>query len=40
MDFKSIMCALLVVTVWGVNFSVIKLGLEELPPILFSGLRF
>ncbi|WP_046003170.1 EamA family transporter [Pseudoalteromonas rubra] len=40
MDLKSTLCALLVVAVWGINFSVIKLGLAELPPILFSGLRF
>ena len=40
MDVKSIACACLVVLIWGVNFSVIKFGLNELPPILFSGLRF
>nr|WP_254663677.1 EamA family transporter [Pseudoalteromonas sp. BMB] len=32
--------ALIVVIIWGLNFSVIKFGLAELPPILFSGLRF
>ncbi|PLY05022.1 MAG: permease [Arcobacter sp.] len=40
MNLKSILLALLVVLIWGVNFSVIKFGLEELPPILFSSLRF
>ncbi|MDW6003003.1 EamA family transporter [Vibrio mangrovi] len=40
MGLKSIVCALSVVLIWGLNFSVIKFGLEELPPILFSGLRF
>ncbi|QSX41958.1 EamA family transporter [Shewanella cyperi] len=40
MDVKSLGCALLVVFIWGMNFSVIKFGLEELPPIMFSGLRF
>jgi len=40
MDIRSTACALLVVVIWGLNFSVIKFGLEELPPILFSGLRF
>ncbi|WP_250644913.1 EamA family transporter [Pseudoalteromonas piscicida] len=30
----------MVVFIWGLNFSVIKFGLAELPPILFSGLRF
>jgi O-acetylserine/cysteine efflux transporter len=40
MNLKSILLAFLVVLIWGVNFSVIKFGLEELPPILFSSLRF
>jgi len=26
--------------IWGVNFSVIKVALEELPPLAFNGLRF
>ncbi|MCF6441970.1 EamA family transporter [Pseudoalteromonas luteoviolacea] len=40
MDMKSVAIALLVVFIWGVNFSAIKLGLEQLPPFLFSGMRF
>ncbi|WP_233558122.1 EamA family transporter [Alginatibacterium sediminis] len=40
MKAKDICFALLVVVIWGVNFSVIKMGLEQLPPLLFSGLRF
>ncbi|MER2495996.1 EamA family transporter [Vibrio neptunius] len=40
MDFKSLAGVFLVVLIWGLNFSVIKFGLEEIPPILFSGLRF
>lgn len=34
--------ALLVLTVifWGVNFSVVKFALAELPPLPFNGLRF
>ncbi|WP_137297139.1 EamA family transporter [Psychromonas sp. SP041] len=40
MNYKSIVLVLLVVIMWGVNFSIIKIGLEELPPILFSALRF
>ncbi|USD34786.1 MULTISPECIES: EamA family transporter [Vibrio] len=40
MDFKSLIGVVLVVLIWGLNFSVIKFGLEEIPPILFSGLRF
>ncbi len=31
---------LLVVTLWGISFTVIKLGLGHLPPLLFSALRF
>jgi O-acetylserine/cysteine efflux transporter len=36
----DIFTALGVVTIWGVNFVVIKIGLQDLPPILFSALRF
>jgi O-acetylserine/cysteine efflux transporter len=32
--------AFLIVAVWGTNFVVIKMGLEELPPFLFVALRF
>jgi O-acetylserine/cysteine efflux transporter len=32
--------ALAVVTVWGTNFVVIRLGLDALPPLLFATLRF
>jgi O-acetylserine/cysteine efflux transporter len=40
MKLQDIFLALLVVLIWGTNFSFIKIGLEELPPILFSALRF
>lgn len=40
MGVTDILLALAVVTIWGVNFVVIKLGLQDLPPILFSALRF
>ena len=36
----DILLALLVVVIWGFNFVVIKLGLQGLPPILFTALRF
>jgi O-acetylserine/cysteine efflux transporter len=36
----DIALALLVVCIWGVNFVVIKIGLQGLPPILFTALRF
>lgn len=32
--------AVLTATIWGVNFVVIKVGLHEFPPLLFSSLRF
>lgn len=32
--------AVLVAAVWGVNFSVIDIGLDHFPPLFFSGLRF
>lgn len=35
MDIRSVLGSLLVVLIWGLNFSVIKFGLEELPPIMF-----
>ncbi|MDB5933023.1 MAG: eamA-like transporter family protein [Massilia sp.] len=40
MTFPDILIALGVVVIWGVNFVVMKIGLEDLPPILFSALRF
>ena len=40
MTLPDIFTALGVVTIWGVNFVVIKIGLLDLPPILFSALRF
>lgn len=40
MNIKDIFLVLIVVVIWGVNFTVIKIGLEELPPVLFSAMRF
>lgn len=40
MHIKDIFLVLIVIVIWGVNFTVIKVGLEELPPILFSAMRF
>lgn len=31
---------LLTVTLWGVNFAVVKVGLAELPPLAFNSVRF
>jgi len=35
-----LLLALLVAAIWGFNFVVIRWGLDELPPILFTALRF
>jgi len=35
-----LLLALLVVVVWGFNFVVIKIGLEEIPPLLLAFARF
>jgi O-acetylserine/cysteine efflux transporter len=40
MTATDILIALGVVVIWGVNFVVIKIGLQDLPPILFTALRF
>lgn len=40
MSVGQFFALLLVVTIWGANFTVIKLGLGEMPPILLSSLRF
>lgn len=40
MKSTDILLALVVVLIWGFNFVVIKIGLQGLPPILFTALRF
>lgn len=40
MKFSDLLAAILVTAVWGVNFSVIKLGLNTLDPFVLAGLRF
>jgi len=40
MTLIDIALLLLVAVAWGFNFVVIKVGLENFPPILFSALRF
>ncbi len=40
MTGRDFFCALLVVTIWGVSFTVVKVGLDELPPIFFVAVRF
>ena len=40
MPLRHVLLALLVVSIWGFNFVVIKLSVEALPPILAAALRF
>lgn len=40
MPLTHLLLALVVVTVWGTNFVVIRWGLAELPPFTFAALRF
>ncbi|MBM3115189.1 EamA family transporter [Jeongeupia naejangsanensis] len=40
MKFRDVLAAILVTGVWGVNFSIIKLGLNTLDPFVLAGLRF
>ncbi|MEU4195073.1 EamA family transporter [Kribbella sp. NPDC026611] len=37
---RDLLLALAVVIVWGINFVVIEVGLEGVPPLLLSALRF
>ncbi|HUQ60485.1 EamA family transporter [Lentzea sp.] len=40
MSPRHVLLAVLVAVIWGFNFVVLKVGLDEFPPILFSALRF
>lgn len=40
MEPRHILWAVLVAAIWGVNFTVIRLGLDDFPPILLNALRF
>ena len=40
MPARHVALAVLVAAVWGVNFVVIRVGLDHFPPLLFSALRF
>jgi O-acetylserine/cysteine efflux transporter len=37
---RHVAIAVLIAAIWGVNFVVIDIGLDSLPPLLFAGLRF
>nr|MBO2508726.1 O-acetylserine/cysteine exporter [Bacillota bacterium] len=40
MSARDLALALLIVTIWGANFTVIRLGLDGVPPLLLAALRF
>lgn len=40
MKIRDFILALIVVIVWGINFTVIKLGVGEIPPMLLVSLRY
>lgn len=40
MSVRDTLLALSVVIVWALNFLVIRVGLQDLPPLFFAGLRF
>ncbi len=40
MPNRDLALALLVVAVWGANFTVIRLGLDGVPPLLLAAVRF
>lgn len=40
MQLVSFVLALLIVMIWGFNFVAIQVGLDEIPPLLLSALRF
>ena len=40
LSLKDALLAVAIMAVWGSNFSVIRVGLDEMPPLLFACLRF
>jgi O-acetylserine/cysteine efflux transporter len=40
MRLREIMLAFAVVVIWGINFTVIRVGLGSFPPLLLAALRF
>jgi O-acetylserine/cysteine efflux transporter len=40
MSLRHIALAVMVTVIWGFNFAIIKLGLQDMPPLLLSSLRF
>jgi len=40
MALQHFLAMLLICTIWGFNFVAAKVGVDQLPPLLFTGLRF
>lgn len=40
MNTRDVVLALLVVTIWGTSFTVIRFGLDDMPPMLLAALRY
>lgn len=40
MSLPHTLLAILIALIWGANFSVVRLGLQEFPPLLLAALRF
>ena len=40
MPFRHLLLALLIVAIWGANFTAVKIALRELPPLLLVAVRF
>ncbi len=40
MSFRDVFAALMIAVVWGVGFVAMKIGVRDVPPLMFSTLRF
>jgi O-acetylserine/cysteine efflux transporter len=40
MPLRHFLLAVAVVAIWGINFAVTKVAMDQLPPLLLAGLRF
>lgn len=40
LSLRDLLLALLVVLIWGLNFVMIKWGVEDVPPLFLTGLRY
>ncbi|PVZ69028.1 EamA family transporter [Pelagibaculum spongiae] len=40
MQFKDLLAGIAIMVIWGFNFAVIKLGVNQIDPLLLTGLRF